>query len=452
MRLQGGTEHVRPIEERRLTAARRIFAHLAEAMNADFSVRLWDGTTIPMGRDVDGHETDGQFVVAITGPGVLATLLRRPTLETLMRHYATGRIAVHGGSLLDFVEAMRRRRVKLRGRDLKKRYLFRQALPLLLTPADSAEVGHGFAADETGRDQAKRNETDFIQFHYDVGNDFYALFLDAEMVYSCGYFTDWDNGIDRAQHDKLDIICRKLRLQPGERFLDIGCGWSALVCHAAQHYGVTAHGVTLSQAQYDYAVDKVRRLGLQDRVTVELRDYTTLDGEYDKIASIGMYEHIGIANYPAYFGKINSLLRDRGTVLNHGITRRAKKSKRKFRRIRPEKHLILKYIFPGSELDHIGHSLEVMESHGFEIHDVEGWREHYARTCRLWHQRLADRQAEAEASIGPERTRMWLAYLAGVSFAFADGSLRIYQTVATKHAGKGPSTLPPTRADWYETN
>lgn len=430
--------------QKRLDAARSIFEHLATALDANFSVRLWDGSTIPLGRDVDPR-----FAITISGPGVLGSILRRPTLENVMRHYASGHLDVEGGDLISFAELTRQRRIRLNGRDLSKSLLLRRALPLLLAPAEKPALAHGYDQDETGRRQAQRNEADFIQFHYDVGNDFYALFLDPEMVYSCAYFTDWSNDIAQAQRDKLDMICRKLRLQPGERFLDIGSGWGALVCHAARTYGVTAHGVTLSQAQYDYAVAKVRRLGLESRVTVELRDYATLDGTYDKIASIGMYEHIGIASYPAYFRKINELLRDRGLVLNHGITRRARTSRRRFRKLRPEKKLILKYIFPGSELDHIGHSLESMESHGFEIHDVEGWREHYARTCRLWHQRLTANRAEAERLAGPERTRMWLAYLAGVSLSFADGSLRIFQTVASKHAAKGPSGMPPTRAHLY---
>jgi cyclopropane-fatty-acyl-phospholipid synthase len=190
-------------------------------------------------------------------------------------------------------------------------------------------------------------------------------------------------------------------------------------------------------------------LGLQDRVTVELRDYTTLDGEYDKISSIGMFEHIGIANFPTYFGKVFSLLRDRGIFLNHGIARRAKASKRNFNKITPEKRLILKYIFPGSELDHIGHTLEAMEACNFEIHDVETWREHYAITTKLWCQRLSARREEAIALVGAERYRLWVAYLAAVSFNFTDGPLRIHQVVATRHGSKGVSGLPPTRADLY---
>jgi cyclopropane-fatty-acyl-phospholipid synthase len=212
---------------------------------------------------------------------------------------------------------------------------------------------------------------------------------------------------------------------------------------------VRAHGVTLSEQQLAFARARVRELGLEGQVSVELRDYADLDGCYDKVASIGMFEHVGIANYPAYFGKLYSLLRDRGVLLNHSIARGAKPSRGQFRKLRPEHRLIQKYIFPGSELDHIGHTLEALEASKFEVHDVEGWREHYARTTRLWCQRLAARRAEAERLVGPERYRLWAAYLAGVSFAFADGSLRIFQVVATKHASKGPSGLPPTREDLY---
>jgi len=212
---------------------------------------------------------------------------------------------------------------------------------------------------------------------------------------------------------------------------------------------VRAHGVTLSQTQFQFAQEKICRLGLQDRVTVELRDYATLTGKYDKIASIGMYEHVGIANYPAYFDKINSLLRDRGILLNHGITLPAKRTKSRFKRIRPEQRLILKYIFPGGELDHVGHTCQSLEASRFEVHDVEDWREHYAQTTRLWCQRLSAQKEEAIRLVGPERYRLWAAYLAGVSFAFLDGTVRIYQVVASKHAARGRSELPATRADLY---
>jgi cyclopropane-fatty-acyl-phospholipid synthase len=428
---------------KQLQAARDVLAHVAEVVDAPFSIQLWDGTRIPLGRDV--HP---ELCVSIRGPGVIGSLLRWPTLDNLVRHYATGQIEILGGNLLEFGHLIRGD-LKERLQRLSKSLLLRKAIPFLFAPAEDLRPRHAYDGDLFGRDAAARPNRDYIQFHYDVGNNFYQLFLDPEMQYSCGYFTDWNNSLEQAQRDKLDMICRKLRLKPGERLLDIGCGWGGLICHAAQNHGVQAHGVTLAQTQYDYTRERIRRLGLEDRVTVELRDYTTLDGTYDKISSIGMYEHVGIANFPTYFGKINSLLRDRGILLNHGITRRARRRRRRFQRRRPEQRLIAKYIFPGGELDHIGHTCESLEASRFEVHDVEDWREHYALTTRFWCQRLSARKDEAIAMVGPERYRLWVAYLAGVSFGFTDGSLRIYQVVASKHASKGLAELPPTRADLY---
>ncbi len=300
-----------------------------------------------------------------------------------------------------------------------------------------------------GRRESRRDNKEFIQFHYDISNDFYALFLGSEMQYSCGYFTHQDNSLDQAQHDKLEMICRKLRLKPDEKLLDIGCGWGRLICHAARNYGVRAHGVTLSQKQVDYAMEKIKKLGLEDRVTVELRDYSTLEDTYDKIASVGMFEHIGIANMTRYFKKINALLRDRGILLNHGLSRHAKPTRRAARRIRPERRLLLKYIFPGSELDNVGHTIDLLEICGFEVHDVEAWREHYALTTRHWYRRLMARKEEATNFVGMEKFRMWALYLAGASTGLADGSMHICQIVATKHSAKGASGLPLTRADLY---
>lgn len=428
-----------------LAAARALLRRLAESLNARFSVELWDGSRVPM-----GPEVHPDLRVVIKSPGVIAGLIRWPTLDNLVRHYATGQIEVLGGDLIDFFEAARVERSRTRMRRLPTSLLLKSAWPFLLAPAQKLRPQHAYDGDQVGRKaSAHRKDQDYIQFHYDLGNDFYQLFLDPEMQYSCGYFTDWNNTLEQAQLDKIDMICRKLRLQPGERMLDIGCGWGGLVCHAAQRYGVRAHGVTLSQTQFDFATEKVRSLGLEDWVQIELRDYTTLDGKYDKISSIGMYEHVGIKNYTAYFGKIYSLLRDRGILLNHGITRPAKRSKGHFRRIRPEQRLILKYIFPGGELDHIGHTCESLETCRFEVHDVEDWREHYYLTTRHWCRRLSARKEEAIRMVGPERYRLWVAYLAGVSFAFYDNSARIYQVVASKHATKGRAELPPTRADLY---
>ncbi len=432
--------------DRHLAAARALLEQIARDLNAPVQIELWDGSRVPLGEDAGDGDAPA---LRLAGPGVLRRLLRRPTLETVARLYAQGRLAVVGTDLLDFVERVRARRVKLRFADVGKVALLKRAWPLLFAPADEDRLTQEYQGDATGLDRAKRDETAFIQFHYDVSNAFYQLFLDPEMQYSCGYFTDWSNGIEQAQRDNLEMICRKLRLQPGERFLDVGSGWGGLICHAAREYGVQAHGVTLSQTQFDWTREKIEREGLGDRVTVALQDYRELQGPFDKIASIGMYEHVGIANLPGYFRHLNGLLADRGLLLNHGITRGAKSSKRRFNKIRPENRLIRKYIFPGSELDNIGNTLAVMEAQRFQIHDVEGWREHYAQTTRLWYRALIDDADAARAEVGDEKYRMWIAYLAGVSLSFQDGSLRIFQTLASKHKAKGWSGLPPTRADLY---
>jgi cyclopropane-fatty-acyl-phospholipid synthase len=438
------TLRIRRLPQKQVEAARHVFEHLAKTIDVPFSLRLWDGTTIPLGRT----GANGPCI-RVAGPAVLGALLRRPSFDHVFRRYVRGDIEIEGGDLISLARVARERRkaTKLRLSDLRKGFPWTKALPLVLTRDRAVEIRHEFQGGDAPRRGGKGKDKDFVQFHYDASNEFYALFLGSEMVYSCAYFRDWSNSLEQAQRDKLDLICRKLRLRAGESLLDIGSGWGALLCHAAQHYGVSAHGVTLSQAQYDYAQAKIARLRLQDRVTVSLADYMTLEGRFDKIASIGMYEHVGIANYTAYFKKMQELLAEGGVFLNHGITRRAKRNIKNFGKISPSRRVILKYIFPGAELDHIGHTVQVMESCGFEIQDVETLRRHYARTCRLWHDRLSARREEAIALVGPERYRMWVAYLAGVTVGFEYGPLHVFQTVATKQGDV--LSLPPTREDLY---
>ena len=429
--------------ERQLAAARQLIGMVADQLDLDASVRLWDGSRVPLGRDVKGP-----FEISIAGPGVIGALLRRPSLDNIIRHYIDGLIDFRGGTLIDFGLQLDRGRRSAKLKGLSKLTLLRSLSSFLLEPATKPQDAHGFDGEITGRSQKKRDNKAFVQFHYDLSNDFYALFLDPEMVYSCAYYTDWQNDLATAQHDKLEMICRKLRLKPGDRFLDIGCGWGGLVCHAARHHGVMAHGITLSQEQLDFAREKVARLGLGDKITLELKDYASVEGKFDKIASIGMYEHIGLANIPKYMGKVRSLLTEDGLFLNHAISRRAPKQSWRGRRMRPEQRAIAKYIFPGGELDDIGHSAVAMERAGFEVNDIEAWRLHYARTCRLWCERLTAEREKAIAHVGEEKYRIWVVYLAGVSLAFTRGTLRIYQTLASRNA-KGPSPLPPPRAALY---
>ena len=244
------------------------------------------------------------------------------------------------------------------------------------------------------------------------------------------------------------MICRKLRLKPGDRLLDIGCGWGGLICYAAENYGVTAHGITMSETQLALARETIARLGLSGKVTVEIKDYAELDGAFDKIASIGMYEHIGLANIPLYLGKVRRLLADDGLFLNHAISRRAKRKQRRLGS-RPEQRAIMRYIFPGGELDDIGHTVQEMEMHGFEVHDVENWRGALrADDARLV--RATYRPARGSRS---HRRAGACSHLAGLSGRRARSPSRAGRCASTRrwsarHA-KGPSPLPPTRADLY---
>lgn len=428
----------------RLQSARALVERLAGVLQSRISVELWDGTVLPL-----GPEADPKVRLAVHSPGVLSSLLHRPTLDNLTHHYAAGQLALIGADPIRFIEMARGQGTKAAWKGIGKFWALGKLLPFILYPGDRSRVGH-VIADAADRAPIQRNYKEVIKFHYDLGNEFYELFLDPEMVYSCGYFTDWNNSLAQAQVDKLEMICRKLRLQPGETLLDIGCGWGGLLCHAAQNFGVRGHGVTLSAEQLAFAQAKVRRLGLEDRITLEFKDFNDLKGPFDKIASVGMMEHVGLGNYDNYFRKLYSLLSDRGLLLNHAIMRGAKKTRRRFLHARPEHHFVKKYIFPGGELDSIGHTLEVMERNNFLIHDVEGWREHYALTLKFWCENLAARRAEAEQLVGPEVTRLWLAYLAGFHFCFQKGSLRLFQTLACKRASRDNPILPLTREDLYQ--
>lgn len=430
--------------EKQLEAARALAREVADKMDINAWARLWDGSRLPLGKSPTGN-----FEISITDPGVIGAILRKPGLDTIIRQYVSKGIDFTGGTLVDFGRELQKgnKPVKLKGKDIAKLGL--KLTPFLFSKIKDVDDSHGFEGEITGKKRKTDDNKDFIQFHYDLSNDFYALFLDPEMVYSCAYYTDWKNDVAQAQRDKLEMICRKLRLKPGDRMLDIGSGWGGLVCHAAKNYGVTAHGCTLSEEQLAFAREKVKRLGLEKQVTFELIDYSRVTGTYDKIASIGMYEHIGLKNIPAYMEKVRSLLSEDGLFLNHAISRRAPKSDAAwFKRMRPEKKAIAKYIFPGGELDDIGHSVSAMERAGFEVHDVEGWRLHYARTCQLWCEQLTANREQAIAFVGEEKYRIWVAYLAGVSLAFSRGTLRLFQTLASKSA-KRPPPLPPTRADLY---
>jgi cyclopropane-fatty-acyl-phospholipid synthase len=300
------------------------------------------------------------------------------------------------------------------------------------------------AAKLRGSIHSKERDRQAITYHYDRSNDFYALWLDRRMVYSCAYFATPDDDIDTAQERKLDYICRKLRLQPGERLLDIGCGWGGLVMYAAQHYGVEAYGITLSQQQAELAQKRIAEAGLSERCRVEVRDYRDVNEEhsFDKIVSVGMFEHVGQALLPTYFQQAWHLLRPGGVFLNHGIASVITEPQR-------ESVFNQRYVFPDGELVPISTTLRAAETSGFEVRDVESLREHYALTLRHWVRRLESHADEARQLTGDVTYRIWRIYMSASIHAFVTGRNNIYQTLLVK-PDRGNSHLPLTRADWYE--
>ncbi len=293
-----------------------------------------------------------------------------------------------------------------------------------------------------GRDAAA------IRHHYDVSNDFYALWLDARMIYSCAYFRTGQERLDAAQEQKLDHICRKLRLASDEGLLDIGCGWGGLVCWAARNYGVRAVGVTISEQQFDHARELIVAEGLSDRVEIRLQDYRDIPGEgcFDKVVSVGMYEHVGLANLPRYFGAMFRLLKPGGLALNHGITTRSPDS-----RVHgpPDGGYIERYVFPGGELPHISRVLHEMAASGLEIADLEDLRPHYPPTLLHWVRRLEARKAEAIEAAGEQRYRVWRMYMAGMAWAFDRGLLSVDQVLAYKPDTGRMAPRPWTREYQY---
>ncbi|WP_457681523.1 class I SAM-dependent methyltransferase [Thermovibrio sp.] len=284
-----------------------------------------------------------------------------------------------------------------------------------------------------------------ISYHYDVSNRFYSLFLGKTMVYSCAYFKSPKDPLDKAQEQKVDYICKKLMLKEGEKFLDIGCGWGALIIHAAKHYKVNALGITLSKKQYEFVKERIKEEGLEGRCEVLYKDYREIKGEgiFDKIASVGMFEHVGLKRALTYFKQAYTLLKEGGIFLNHAISCNYHEYGK------PPSKFIRKYVFPDGELLPIYLTVKKAEEAGFEVRDVECLREHYTLTLMHWVRNLERNKEEAIKEAGEEKYRIWRLYMASSAYQFLTNKIGVYQTLLVKTKKDGTSGFPLTREYMY---
>ena len=299
----------------------------------------------------------------------------------------------------------------------------------------------------TGTRHSRRRDRQAISHHYDVGNDFYRLVLGPSMVYSCAYWTSDEPGygLADAQRDKLDLICRKLGLKPGQRLLDVGCGWGSLAIHAAREYGVQVVGITLSTEQAEYARKQVAESGLADQVEIRIEDYRDLDdGPYDAVSSVGMAEHVGTEPYAEYAAILYNQLKPGGRLLNHQISRLHLADKQPHQ----ARSFIDAYVFPDGELAPVGTTVTLLEQAGFEVRDVHALREHYGRTLRAWVENLESDWATAVRLTSPGRARVWRLYMAASALAFEQSRIGVNQVLAVKDHRDGAADMPPTRSGY----
>ncbi len=461
---------------------RKIFRRLPFS----FGVRLWTGAVVVVGGiEPEAQASDPRFLLWFKNPTAVSALILgsdplrlaeayfRSDLDIEGDLFAALRLKEHLEALqLPLVERFSALLMARKLRSLNRHVSEARSARHRDGPRSAADASAGATAGSTGavagsagatagstgaangsqpahgrevRGHSRDENLDAIHFHYDVSNEFYRLWLDRAMVYSCAYFEEADDGLDDAQQAKLEHVCRKLLLKPGERLLDIGCGWGALVIHAARHHGVSAHGVTLSAKQLEVARSRIAEAGLEDRVTVELKDYRDLDGRelYDKVSSIGMCEHVGLKNLPLYFDTVNRLLKADGLFLNHGITHEQAGWDWNL-----STEFINRYVFPDGQLDSIGNIQRFMEEAKFEITDTESLRAHYALTLRAWVGRLERRHARALEYVSEATYRVWRLYMSACALEFESGHLGLYQVLAGKRGPKH-ARMPLTRRHLY---
>ncbi len=420
------------------TGAAAAVAPLITAMlGGKLTIRFdfWDGSSF--------GPADPVGVIHVRSADALRRLIWSPNELGVGRAFVAGDLEVEGDiyAILTAVRDVAQSNVKMSATDKLAAVAAAHKIgaigrPLAPPPEEARPSGW--------RRHTKHRDADAISHHYDVGNDFYRLVLGPSMTYSCARFAEPGMDLTAAQASKHELICRKLGLheRPGQRLLDVGCGWGSMAMHAAEHHGAQVVGVTISTEQAESARRRVIDAGLADRVEIRLQDYRDLRGEtFDAISSVGMSEHVGSERIDEYFSVLRSALRPYGRLLNHAISsvNGSKMSKRGF---------MYRYVFPDGELLDVGATVLAMERAGFEVRDVESLREHYALTLRQWVANLESEWERAVELAGEARARIWRLYMAGSAVGFEDGGVNLHQVLGVVPDENGTSAMPPTRHGW----
>lgn len=407
---------------------------LASYHPRDFAIRLWDGTVL----NADPGQPN-RFTLVLRHAGALRQMFWLANEITLSEAYLYDDFDIEGDvSALFALGDFLMRNPMSTGAKL------RLAAALFALPSGRRRRTGRQAVQLEGKVHSVGRDRQAVSYHYDVSNEFFALWLDRQMVYSCAHFGTATDSLDDAQEQKLDYICKKLRLHPGERLLDMGSGWGGLMIHAARHYGVQAVGITLSEPQARLANERIAASGLADRCVVKTLDYREIDepGSFDKLVSIGMFEHVGEQMLPEYFRRAWTLLRPGGVFLNHGIAFSSPQPNN------PRPTFFHHYVFPDAELVPLSTTLSAAETNGFEIRDVESLREHYILTLRHWIARLEAAHDQACGVADEVAYRIWRLYMGAAVHQFITGRTTLYQVLFSKTID-GVAQLPLTRADWY---